>query len=122
MQVVGLCLGALTTFLDQKSIIILRYMTPHDVNHSCIVRANALHYPWEEVDVVHEPGHVTRYVLWNGEDGQLTGIIKDITQREVVVRTVTDKDVIDLGLLAIRTKWGLKKRSNSVIDQHNPPS
>ena len=108
MKVVRLRLDPQSTSHDQKSIIILRYMTPLDVYHSRIVRADAMNYPREEVDVVHEPGHVTRYVLWNGEDGQLTGIIKDITQQGVVVGTLTDKDVIDLGMLAIRTKWGSK--------------
>jgi len=49
-------------------------MTSQAVYHSRIVRVDALHYPLEEVDVVHEPGHVTRYVLWNGDDGQLLSV------------------------------------------------
>ena len=93
-------------------------MASQDVHQSHIIRVNAVDYPWEEVDVVHAPGHVTRYLMWNGEDGKLTGEIKDITPRGITFRTMTDQDIVDLGMLAIRTKWGLKPKPSSSTDEN----
>ena len=89
-------------------------MTPQDDDQSRIIRVNAIDYLWEEVDVVHAPGYVTRYTLWKEADGKLTGQIKHITPQSISTRTITDQDILDLGLLAVRTQWGLRnKKSDS---------
>ena len=89
-------------------------MTPQDDDQSRIIRVNAIDYLWEEVDVKHAPGCFTRYVLWKDADGKLTGLIKSITLQSISTRTITDQDILDLGLLAVKTQWGLKnKKSDS---------
>ena len=89
-------------------------MAPQEEDQSRIIRVNVIDYLWEEVDVVHAPGYVTRYTLWKEADGKLTGQIKHITPQSISTRTITDQDILDLGLLAVRTQWGLRnKKSDS---------
>jgi hypothetical protein len=85
-------------------------MTSEELDQRQIIRINVLDYPWQEVDVVCAPGHVTRYRLWTGSDGSITGEIKTITTEIISTRVITDQDIVDLGLLLVRTQWGLKRK------------